>query len=64
MRKRLNDTKALAAKPVLETCNPDYSGFRNSTPQVYGLLVVADEPAKRPGPPHSLRAAVASLERD
>lgn len=27
MSKVLSDTKAIAAKPVAETANPDYSGF-------------------------------------
>ena len=32
MSKVLSDTSVIASKPVLETCNPDYSCFRNSTP--------------------------------
>lgn len=28
MSKTLSDTAAIAAKPVLQSCNPDYSGFK------------------------------------
>ena len=30
MVQRLKDTKAIASRPVPETCNPDVSGFRPS----------------------------------
>lgn len=63
MARRLNDTEALTRKPApWPTACPDASGFRNPTGQMYGLLDTADQ-TPRPGPEHSLRSAVAHLER-
>lgn len=62
--RRLSDTEALTRQPVLETSNPDYSGFRNSSQKQYGLLDVSDDCSpSRKGPVHSLRSGVALLRR-
>jgi hypothetical protein len=42
-RRTLNDTKAIVAQPVLETTNPDYSGFRSFRGRLGGENTYSDK---------------------
>ena len=61
-RKRLNDTSAIASKPVVETTNPDYSGFRSvqALPGLPGHQPAAGSPMS-PDSARGLRGAVCYL---
>lgn len=48
MSKALSDTAAIAAKPVLEISNPDYSGFRNRDTKCLGQQRNPDAGMERP----------------
>ena len=57
---RLNDTEAIASRPIVETANPDVSGFRARAP--YGLgREMAGPHAASPDNGKPLRGAVSYL---